>query len=129
MFRCFRNCQYFTSPMETNSFTLFSFDLTYVVRLWNISYFIQFWTQCIETPYCFFNRIPASPAKVSRKRPRSEALQLPILHQSKLRASRSKPQGCTTYTPQPILSPNRFGTGLYCNIKPKLGEYERNYDL
>ncbi|XP_044744094.1 uncharacterized protein LOC123306258 isoform X2 [Coccinella septempunctata] len=63
--------------------------------------------------------ITASPAKVSRKRPRSEALQLPILHQSKLRASRSKPQGCQTYTPQPILSPNRCGTGLYCNIKAK----------
>ncbi|KAL3286023.1 hypothetical protein HHI36_000536 [Cryptolaemus montrouzieri] len=63
--------------------------------------------------------IPSSPIKVSRKRPRSETLQLPILHQSKLRASRSKPQGFTTYTPQPILSPNRYGTGLYCNIKPK----------
>ncbi|KAK9869215.1 hypothetical protein WA026_002966 [Henosepilachna vigintioctopunctata] len=63
--------------------------------------------------------LPSSPVKVSRKRPRSDALQLPILHQSKLRASRSKPQGFTTYTPQPILSPNRCGTGLYCNIKAK----------
>ncbi|XP_057664122.1 mucin-5AC isoform X3 [Diorhabda carinulata] len=61
--------------------------------------------------------IPASPVRISRKRPRTEPLQLPVLHQSKLRATRSKPPGCARYTPQPILSPQRPGTGLYTNIK------------
>ncbi|CAH1185966.1 unnamed protein product [Phyllotreta striolata] len=61
--------------------------------------------------------IPASPIKISRKRPRTEPLQLPVLHQSKLRATRSKPPGTARYTPQPILNPQRPGTGLYGNLK------------
>ncbi|XP_068893866.1 zinc finger protein 541 isoform X1 [Tenebrio molitor] len=66
--------------------------------------------------------IPASPVRTSRKRPRSEPLQLPVFHQSKLRATRSKPQGFAPYTPQPILNPQRPGTGLYANIKIKTEE-------
>ncbi|RZC33533.1 mucin-12, partial [Asbolus verrucosus] len=66
--------------------------------------------------------IPASPVRASRKRPRSEPLQLPVFHQSKLRATRSKPQGFAPYTPQPILNPQRSGTGLYANIKVKSEE-------
>ncbi|KAJ8958723.1 hypothetical protein NQ318_016451, partial [Aromia moschata] len=66
--------------------------------------------------------IPASPVKVSRKRPRTEPLQLPVFHQSKLRATRSKPQGSAPYTPQPILNPQRSGTGLYSNLKGKAGD-------
>ncbi|XP_044266026.1 uncharacterized protein LOC123012213 isoform X5 [Tribolium madens] len=66
--------------------------------------------------------IPASPIRASRKRPRSEPLQLPVFHQSKLRATRSKPQGFAPYTPQPILNPQRPGTGLYANIKVKSEE-------
>ncbi|XP_074037248.1 uncharacterized protein isoform X4 [Leptinotarsa decemlineata] len=66
--------------------------------------------------------IPASPVRVSRKRPRTEPLQLPVLHQSKLRATRSKPQGSAPYTPQPILNPQRPGTGLYSNLKSKNDE-------
>ncbi|KAJ8982930.1 hypothetical protein NQ317_004586 [Molorchus minor] len=69
-----------------------------------------------------FPQIPASPVKVSRKRPRTEPLQLPVLHQSKLRATRSKPQGSARYTPQPILNPQRPGTGLYTNLKGKLND-------
>ncbi|XP_018579373.1 uncharacterized protein LOC108917312 isoform X2 [Anoplophora glabripennis] len=63
--------------------------------------------------------IPASPVRTSRKRPRTEPLQLPVFHQSKLRATRSKPQGSAPYTPQPILNPQRIGTGLYSNLKNK----------
>ncbi|KAG5878830.1 hypothetical protein JTB14_023953 [Gonioctena quinquepunctata] len=66
--------------------------------------------------------IPASPVRVARKRPRTEPLQLPVLHQSKLRATRSKPQGSAPYTPQPILNPQRPGTGLYVNLKNKSDE-------
>ncbi|XP_030764094.1 flocculation protein FLO11 isoform X2 [Sitophilus oryzae] len=64
----------------------------------------------------------ASPIKPSRKRLRTEPLQLPVFHQSKLRATRSKPQGAARYTPQPILNPQRTGTGLYTNIKQKSSE-------
>lgn len=64
-------------------------------------------------------RITASPVKNPRKRPRAEPLQLPILHQSRLRATRSKPQGSARFTPLPILNPTRPGTGLYCNLKQK----------
>ncbi|CAH1983323.1 unnamed protein product [Acanthoscelides obtectus] len=63
--------------------------------------------------------ISASPARISRKRPRTEPLQLPVFHQSKLRATRSKPQGSARYTPQPILNPQRPGSGLYTNLKSK----------
>ncbi|KAK9739724.1 ELM2 domain [Popillia japonica] len=63
--------------------------------------------------------ITASPVKNPRKRPRAEPLQLPILHQSRLRATRSKPQGSARFTPLPILNPTRPGTGLYCNLKQK----------
>ncbi|KAJ8925961.1 hypothetical protein NQ315_009814 [Exocentrus adspersus] len=66
--------------------------------------------------------IPASPVRTSRKRPRTEPLQLPVFHQSKLRATRSKPQGSAPYTPQPILNPQRPGTGLYSNLKHKSDE-------
>lgn len=64
--------------------------------------------------------IPASPVRIGRKRPRTEPLQLPILHQSRLRATRSKPQGSTRYTPLPILNPSRTGSGLYWNNKNKI---------
>ncbi|XP_072389156.1 uncharacterized protein [Diabrotica undecimpunctata] len=63
--------------------------------------------------------VPASPIRVSRKRPRTEPLPLPIIHHSKLRATISKPPGCARYTPQPILNPQRPGAGLYINIKNK----------
>ncbi|KAJ8928443.1 hypothetical protein NQ314_019032, partial [Rhamnusium bicolor] len=72
--------------------------------------------------------IPASPVRTSRKRPRTEPLQLPVFHQSKLRATRSKPQGCAPYTPQPILNPQRPGTGLYSNLKSKLKDEGLNWN-
>ncbi|CAG9762190.1 unnamed protein product [Ceutorhynchus assimilis] len=71
--------------------------------------------------------IPNSPVRQARKRLRTEPLQLPIIHQSKLRTTRSKPQGSTRYTPQPILNPQRPGTGLYANIKYKPGEDSPNW--
>lgn len=55
--------------------------------------------------------------RISRKRPRTEPLKLPVLHQSKLRATRSKPHGSSVYTPQPILNPQRPGSGLYASIR------------
>ncbi|KAH1007759.1 hypothetical protein HUJ04_004954 [Dendroctonus ponderosae] len=64
----------------------------------------------------------SSPIKQARKRLRTEPLQLPVFHQSKLRTTRSKPQGSTRFTPQPILNPQRPGSGLYANIKYKFGE-------
>ncbi|CAH0550552.1 unnamed protein product [Brassicogethes aeneus] len=63
--------------------------------------------------------LPSSPVRASRKRPRSEPLQLPVFHQSKLRATRSKPAGSSPFTPQPILNPQRQGTGLFNGIKNK----------
>ncbi|KAL1512796.1 hypothetical protein ABEB36_002325 [Hypothenemus hampei] len=63
-----------------------------------------------------------SPIRQPRKKLRTEPLQLPVFHQSKLRTTRSKPQGSARYTPQPILNPQRPGTGLYANIKCKFGE-------
>ncbi|XP_076267674.1 uncharacterized protein LOC143200833 isoform X3 [Rhynchophorus ferrugineus] len=63
-----------------------------------------------------------NPMKQARKRMRTEPLQLPVFHQSKLRATRSKPQGSAQYTPQPILNPQRTGTGLYVNLKQKSNE-------
>ncbi|XP_025830950.1 uncharacterized protein LOC108738669 isoform X2 [Agrilus planipennis] len=63
--------------------------------------------------------LPCSPARLSRKRPRIEPLQLPILYQSKLRATRSRPQGCAPYTPPPMLNPSRTGSGLYHSLKIK----------
>ncbi|KRT84188.1 hypothetical protein AMK59_2273, partial [Oryctes borbonicus] len=63
--------------------------------------------------------ITASSVKNPRKRPRAEPLQLPILHQSRLRATRSKPQGSARFTPLPILNPTRQGTGLYWNLKQR----------
>ncbi|XP_066146816.1 zinc finger protein 541 isoform X3 [Euwallacea fornicatus] len=59
----------------------------------------------------------SSPIRHPRKKLRTEPLQLPIFHQSKLRTTRSKPQGSSRYTPQPILNPQRPGSGLYANIK------------
>lgn len=47
-----------------------------------------------------------------------------MLHQSKLRATRSKPQVSTPYTPLPILNPQRPGSGLYCSIKRPNGNLE-----
>ncbi|KAF2898801.1 hypothetical protein ILUMI_07375, partial [Ignelater luminosus] len=64
--------------------------------------------------------VPASPVRISRKRPRSEPLQLPVLHQSRLRATRSRPHGSSTYTPPPLLNPTRSGSGLYCGLKHRL---------
>uniref|UniRef100_A0A1Y1LPB3 Transcriptional-regulating factor 1 n=2 Tax=Photinus pyralis TaxID=7054 RepID=A0A1Y1LPB3_PHOPY len=63
------------------------------------------------------NIVPASPIRQSRKRPRSEPLQLPVLYQSRLRATRSRPHGSSTYTPPPLLNPTRSGSGLYCSLK------------
>ncbi|XP_049826853.1 uncharacterized protein LOC109598471 isoform X2 [Aethina tumida] len=63
--------------------------------------------------------IPSSPVRTSRKRLRTEPLQLPVFHQSKLRATRSKPAGSSAFTPQPILNPQRQGTGLFNNLKTK----------
>ncbi|XP_060525589.1 uncharacterized protein LOC132701551 isoform X3 [Cylas formicarius] len=65
--------------------------------------------------------------RISRKRQRTEPLQLPVFHQSKLRATRSKPQGSSQYTPQPILNPQRAGTGLYANLKQKFCEDGSNW--
>ncbi|KAF5271731.1 hypothetical protein FQA39_LY08054 [Lamprigera yunnana] len=64
--------------------------------------------------------VPASPVRVSRKRPRSEHLQLPVLYQSRLRSTRSRPHGSSTYTPPPLLNPSRSGSGLYCALKTKI---------
>ncbi|XP_071053390.1 zinc finger protein 541 isoform X2 [Onthophagus taurus] len=63
--------------------------------------------------------ISSNSTKNPRKRPRSEPLQLPILHQSRLRATRSKPHGSSRFTPSPILNPSRPGNGLYWNMKSK----------
>lgn len=56
---------------------------------------------------------------MSRKRPRSEPLQLPTVHQSRLRAARGRPPGAAPYTPLPMLNPSRNSSGLFWNAKLK----------
>ncbi|KAK4885195.1 hypothetical protein RN001_001466 [Aquatica leii] len=73
--------------------------------------------------------VPASPVRISRKRPRSEPLQLPVLYQSRLRSTRSRPHGSSTYTPPPLLNPSRTGPGLYCGLKTKLENREDNFNV
>ncbi|XP_050306418.1 uncharacterized protein LOC126743390 isoform X2 [Anthonomus grandis grandis] len=62
-----------------------------------------------------------SPSRQSRKRLRNEPLPSSH-HQSKLRTTRIKGQGTVRYTAQPILNPQRGGSGLYSSIKFKLGD-------
>lgn len=73
-------------------------------------------------------RIPASPSRTSRKRPRSEPPSVsPVEYQSRLRQPRCRPSGLVPFTPPPILNPTRTGPGLYAHAKWKASSTTPNH--